>query len=69
MGTIMMADDGSVLVTLRRLNWAIVVVTATLVILAAMFLAVLVSTAHFHDAAPPPPAPMGNCQPFCSAAH
>ncbi|AYF77665.1 hypothetical protein D7D52_31945 [Nocardia yunnanensis] len=59
--------DGTVLVSVRRQNWAVFAIGATLVVLFAIGLAVLVSTVTFDDETPNPPAAVPNCQPFCEA--
>ncbi|GAB2535620.1 hypothetical protein [Nocardia heshunensis] len=68
LGTVLMGDDGTILVTVRRQNWAVAWISAVLILLGVIGLAVLVSHAKFHDPAPKAPAPASTCQPFCSAA-
>ncbi|APA99678.1 hypothetical protein [Nocardia seriolae] len=67
LGTVLMGDDGTILVTVRRQNWAVAWISGGLVILLAIGLAFLIAHAKFHEPKPIPPAPVANCQPFCSA--
>ncbi|WP_067542444.1 hypothetical protein [Nocardia crassostreae] len=57
-------DDGTEVITFPRLNWALVVATATLLQGFAIAVLLVVSTANF-DEAPPVPSVPAACDPFC----
>ncbi|GAB0104931.1 hypothetical protein JMUB6875_39080 [Nocardia sp. JMUB6875] len=68
LGTVVMGDDGTILVTVRRQNWAVAWISAALILVIAVGLAVLITHAKFHEQQPIAPTPASTCQPFCSAA-
>ncbi|MVU83920.1 hypothetical protein GPX89_42665 [Nocardia sp. ET3-3] len=63
-----MGDDGTILVTVRRQNWAVAWIGAGFVLAIVIGLAILVGHAKFHEPASTAPSAVPNCQPFCSAA-
>lgn len=56
-------DDGTEVFSFPRLNWAVVVITAGLIIGAVVLVAIVVDHAEFDEA--PAPAPPAICEPFC----
>ncbi|MEC3919086.1 hypothetical protein [Nocardia sp. CDC160] len=68
LGTVLVGEDGTILVTVRRQNWAVAWLAAAFVLMLAVSLALLVVHAKFHEPAQTAPAPPSTCQPFCSAA-
>ncbi|WP_459960597.1 hypothetical protein [Nocardia sp. IFM 10818] len=58
-------DDGSEVITFPRLNWALVLATAILIVGVAIAIMVLVSSAEFDDTPPAVPSSPVVCEPFC----
>lgn len=60
---LLVLDDGTEVFSFPRLNWAVVTITAGLVIGAVVLIAILVDHAEFDESPPPPPPAI--CEPFC----